>query len=136
MIIRNQCALPWQRVRTITAKLQYNRQRAKDGLLLLKMDYFKASFNRFGEFDHFDDWDAEEEKEEGETTQGGDELNSLEDEKDELNTKTSTKCPVKHLEKNLDINFESFTAETLYRVMESFMRRHKIVLWSLLQQNG
>ena len=77
------------------------------------MDYFKVSLKLFGEFDHLDDWDAAEEKEEGETTQGGDELNSLEDEKDELNTKTSTKCPVKHLEKNLDINFESFTAETL-----------------------
>ena len=53
------------------------------------------------------------------------ELNELEDDKDEISTKKTTKWAVKTLrdflaDKNMDINFESYTAATLNDVLRVF----------------
>lgn len=86
------------------------------------MSDFIISFNLFGEFDNFEDWDAAEEKERREYEKKKEkrhkevtpeELNELEDDKDEISTKKTTKWAVKTLrdflaDKNMDINFESY----------------------------
>ncbi len=97
------------------------------------MSEFIVSFNLFGEFDHFEDWDAAEEKERREYKKKEmrhkevtpEELNNLEDDKDEVNTKKTTKWAVKTLrdflaQKNMDINFESYTATTLNDILRLF----------------
>ncbi|KAK0143489.1 hypothetical protein N1851_018401 [Merluccius polli] len=64
------------------------------------MSDFIISFNLFGEFDNFEDWDAAEEKERREYEKKKEkrhkevtpeELNELENDKDEINTKKTTK---------------------------------------------
>ncbi|KAK0133506.1 hypothetical protein N1851_030966 [Merluccius polli] len=98
------------------------------------MSDFIISFNLFGEFDNFEDWDAAEEKERREYEKKKEkrhkevtpeELDELEDDKDELNTKKTTKWAVKILrdflaDKNMDINFKSYTAATLNDVLRLF----------------
>lgn len=98
------------------------------------MSDFIISFNLFGEFDNFEDWDAAEEKERREYEKKKEkrhkevtpeELNELEDDKDEISTKKTTKWAVKTLrdflaDKNMDINFESYTAATLNDVLRLF----------------
>lgn len=68
------------------------------------MSDFIISFNLFGEFDNFEDWDAAEEKERREYEKKKEkrhkevtpeELNELEDDKDEISTKKTTKWAVK-----------------------------------------
>ncbi|XP_047460232.1 zinc finger MYM-type protein 4 isoform X2 [Mugil cephalus] len=80
------------------------------------------------------DWDAAEEKErrENEKKKGKrhkevtpEELDNLEDEKDEINTKKTTRWAVKTLrdfltQKNMDINFESYTATALNDILRLF----------------
>ncbi len=69
------------------------------------MSDFIVPFNLFGEFDHFEDWDAAEEKERREYKKKEmrhkevtpEELNNLEDDKDEVNTQKTTKWAVKTL---------------------------------------
>ena len=86
------------------------------------MNDFMVSFNLFGEFDNFEDWDAAEEEKRKEYENKEmwhkevtpEELNNLEEDKDEVNTKKTTKWAVKTLrdflaQKNMDINFESYT---------------------------
>lgn len=88
------------------------------------MSDFIFSFNLFGEFDNFDDWDAAEEREivnktekrHKEITPG--ELNQIEDEKDEINTKKNTKWAVTTLrdfivQKEMDSSFEKYSADAL-----------------------
>ena len=98
------------------------------------MSDFIISFNLFGEFDNFEDWDAAEEKERREYEKKKEkrhkevtpeEFNELEDDKDEISTKKTTKWAVKTLrdflaDKNMDINFESYTAATLNDVLRVF----------------
>ena len=68
------------------------------------MSDFIISFYLFGEFDNFEDWDAAEEKERREYEKKKEkrhkevtpeELNELEDDKDEISTKKTTKWAVK-----------------------------------------
>ncbi|XP_076586564.1 uncharacterized protein LOC143320627 [Chaetodon auriga] len=79
------------------------------------------------------DWDAAEEKERREYKKKEmrhkevtpEELNNLEDDKDEVNTRKTTKWAVKTLrdflaQKNMDINFESYTATTLNDILRLF----------------
>ena len=98
------------------------------------MSDFIISFNIFGEFDNFEDWDAalekerieyEKKKEKRHKEETPEELNELEDDKDEMNTKKITKWAVKTLrdflaDKNMDINFKSYTAATLNDVLRLF----------------
>ncbi|KAK0134447.1 hypothetical protein N1851_029942 [Merluccius polli] len=98
------------------------------------MSDFIILFNLFGEFDNFEDWDAAEEKgrreyekkkEKRHKEVTPEELDELEDDKDELNTKKTMKWAVKILrdflaDKNMDINFKSYTAATLNYVLRLF----------------
>lgn len=98
------------------------------------MSDFIISFNIYGEFDNFEDWDAAQEKERIEYEKKKEkrhkevtpeELNELEDDKDEMNTKKITKWAVKTLrdflaDKNMDINFKSYTVATLNDVLRLF----------------
>ncbi|XP_023806613.2 uncharacterized protein LOC110014204 [Oryzias latipes] len=97
------------------------------------MSDFVVSFNLFGEFDNFDDWDAATEKERQEHHKrerrhkevSPEELNFLEDDKDEINTKKITKWAVNIFrdflaQKNMDINFENYTATTLNESLRLF----------------
>ena len=78
----------------------------------------KISFNIFGEYENFDAWDAAEEEKEREIEKksekrhkelSAEELNKIKEEKDEPNTKKTTKWAVNILkdfltQKNLDPN--------------------------------
>jgi hypothetical protein len=96
------------------------------------MSDFNISFNLFGVYDNFDDWDAAEEKEmekrkrkqrHKELTPG--ELNQIEDDKDEINTKKTTKWAVNILrdfleQKRMDPNLVNYTADALNETLREF----------------
>jgi len=95
------------------------------------MSDFIISFNLFGEFDDFEYWETAEEKERKEYEKKkekpvtSEELNKLEDDKDEINTKKITTWAVKTLrdflaDKDLNINFESYTAPSLNYILRLF----------------
>ena len=94
------------------------------------MSGFIISFNLFGEYDNFEDgcsrkkerreYEKKKEKRHKEVTP--EELNKLEDDKDEINMKKTTTWAVKTLrdflaDKDMDINFESYTAPTLNDIL-------------------
>ena len=91
------------------------------------MSDFIIYFNLFDEYDHFEVWVAAEEKERREYEQKKDkqhkevtreELNKLEDDKDEKTMTWAVKTLRDFLaDKDMDINFESYTAPTLNDIL-------------------
>ena len=91
------------------------------------MNDFIIYFNLFDEYDHFEVWVAAEEKERREYEQKKDkqhkevtreELNKLEDDKDEKTMTWAVKTLRDFLaDKDMDINFESYTAPTLNDIL-------------------
>ena len=94
------------------------------------MSDFIISFNLFGEYDNFEVWDAAEEKERREYEKKKEkrhkevtpeELNKLEDDKDEKTTTWTVKTLRDFLaDKDVDINFESYTAPTINYILQLF----------------
>lgn len=90
------------------------------------MSDFNINFNLFGEYNNFDDWEAAEEKREKRHKEiTPEELNQLEDEKDEFNTKKMTKWAVNTLrgflaQKQMDSSFDKYTADALNETLREF----------------